>query len=72
MVREFCHPLLKGRATSAEEEYGHGYSEWEIDTLSSIAEVILPSVPYASHGQDDAVGAFYETSAASQSEIPHE
>ncbi|KAL2506546.1 Long-chain-alcohol oxidase FAO3 [Abeliophyllum distichum] len=71
-----CHPLLKGGRR--ETKYSHGFSASDMETLTSICEVILPSLPLNSEeisAKNDqskrAIQSFYNASG-SQYPIPDE
>ncbi|WJX44708.1 long chain fatty acid oxidase [Trifolium repens] len=42
-MRRGCHPLLKG--VKENNKYKHGFTAYEMDSLTSICEVVLPSLP---------------------------
>ncbi|EYU18303.1 hypothetical protein ABFS82_07G049400 [Erythranthe guttata] len=75
MGRGDCHhPLLKGGRR--ETKYSHGFSSSQIQTLTSICEVLLPPTPLNNpheniNPQNDVVQAFYKASA-SQYPVPDE
>ncbi|KAG8370448.1 hypothetical protein BUALT_Bualt14G0118000 [Buddleja alternifolia] len=76
-----CDPLLKGGRR--ETKYSHGFSASDIETLTSICEVLLPPLPpkhnfhenFPKNDEDDqsnkAIQSFYEASG-SQYPIPDE
>ncbi|KNA23611.1 hypothetical protein SOVF_023450 [Spinacia oleracea] len=85
-----CHPLLKGgrnpeKGGGGDGDYGgssggfkHGFSASEIQTLASLCEAVIPSLPPSSVTQEiksinpkEAVFSFFGASA-SQSTIPDE
>lgn len=72
MERE-CDPLLRGGRR--ETKYSHGYSASELQTLTSICEVLIPPIPdHDQHNQqnnDESIQAFYRASA-SQYPVPDE
>ncbi|XP_019449097.1 PREDICTED: long-chain-alcohol oxidase FAO1-like [Lupinus angustifolius] len=76
MKKRECHPLLKGGRV--ENKYKHGFSDAEIDSLTSLCEIVLPPLPMNSlktrkedHDTSEAVESFWNTSG-SQYPIPHE
>ncbi|CAL0303831.1 unnamed protein product [Lupinus luteus] len=76
MRRRECHPLLKGGRV--ENKYKHGFSDAEMDSLTSLCEIVLPPLPMNSlkarkedHDTSEAVKSFWNTSA-SRYPIPHE
>ncbi|GFP83381.1 long-chain-alcohol oxidase fao1 [Phtheirospermum japonicum] len=76
MARE-SHPLLRGGRR--ETKYSHGYSASELQTLTSICEVFLPSITFNSNENypkqldrsNKAVESFYKASG-SQYPVPDE
>ncbi|CAJ2679305.1 unnamed protein product [Trifolium pratense] len=82
-MRRECHPLLRGVRENS--QYKHGFSAYEMDSLTSICEVVLPSLPMDidamkklkkedQHDVDDDISikmSFFKISA-SQYPIPHE
>ncbi|KAJ8768441.1 hypothetical protein K2173_021594 [Erythroxylum novogranatense] len=73
-MRKDCHVLL--RCGKRETKYCHGFSSGEMESLQSLCETILPSLPTTTvEGKEDppttAVQAFYQASA-SQSPVPDE
>lgn len=80
-MRSKCHPLLRGVRENS--KYKHGFSVAEMESLTSICEVVLPSLPVDAmnqrkddqHDDDDEsrkhVQSFLNLSA-SQYPIPHE
>lgn len=71
-----CHPLLRGGRR--ETKYSHGFSASDMETLTSICEVILPSLPLNSaeitaknEQSKRAIQSFYNASG-SQYPIPDE
>jgi hypothetical protein len=42
-MRRGCHPLLRG--VKENNKYKHGFTAYEMDSLTSICEVVLPSLP---------------------------
>lgn len=73
MGRE-CHPLLKGG--KRETKYSHGYSASELQTLTSISEVLLPPIPSEhdnpKHEHDQSPVDSFFRSSASQYPVPDE
>ncbi|CAA3004009.1 long-chain-alcohol oxidase FAO1 [Olea europaea subsp. europaea] len=68
MGRE-CHPLLKGRRR--ESKYSHGFPVSDMETLSSICEVILPPLPLNQQSSNP-VYSFYKVASGSQHPVPDE
>nr|WNH14714.1 alcohol oxidase 1 [Arctium lappa] len=62
-----CHPLLRGGRDSDDNNNGC-FSSSDIETLSSICQVILPSIPFNSNSES--IRSFY-TASASQYPIPN-
>ena len=76
-MRRECHPLLSGGRTR-ESKHNHGLSSAEMDSLASLCETILPSLPPPVTTLDGkqnqpttAVQALYRASG-SQTPIPDE
>lgn len=76
-MRRECHPLLSGGRTR-ESKYNHGLSSAEMDSLASLCETILPSLPPPvttldgqQHQPTKAVQALYRASG-SQTPMPDE
>lgn len=75
-MRRECHPLLKGVRENS--KYKHGFSAAEIESLTSICEVVLPPLPIDAlkirnddDDDDNDVQSFWNSSA-SRYPIPHE
>lgn len=70
-----CHPLLSGRRKPT-SNYSHGFSSAEMESLASVCDTILPSIPFEEKqdppaGSNKALEYFYKASA-SQAPIPDE
>ncbi|KAG5047270.1 hypothetical protein JHK82_016642 [Glycine max] len=79
-MRKECHPLLRGGR--GDNKYKHGFSAAEMESLTSICEVVLPPLPMDAlkirkedHDDDDSsnksLQSFLDISA-SRYPIPHE
>ncbi|KAH1127853.1 hypothetical protein AAZX31_06G254700 [Glycine max] len=79
-MRKECHPLLRGGR--GDNKYKHGFSTAEMESLTSICEVVLPPLPMDAlkirkedHDDDDSsnksLQSFLDISA-SRYPIPHE
>ncbi|KAK4855547.1 hypothetical protein QYF36_008426 [Acer negundo] len=77
MGRSECHPLLSGKRSRG-GKYSHGFSSCEMQTITSLCEVILPPLPSSSvsmegkqdyHKSTNPIDSFLDSSA-SQSPIP--
>ncbi|KAK7312887.1 hypothetical protein VNO77_37112 [Canavalia gladiata] len=78
-MRRECHPLLRGRR--GDSKHKHGFSAAEIESLESICEVVLPSLPMDAlkirkeHQVDDDSNNFVQSFwniSTSRYPIPHE
>jgi long-chain-alcohol oxidase len=76
-MRRECHPLLSG-GRARESKHNHGLSPAEMDSLASLCETILPSLPPPvttldgkQHQPTKAVQALYRASG-SQTPMPDE
>ncbi|KAJ0035633.1 hypothetical protein Pint_25108 [Pistacia integerrima] len=69
-----CHPLLSGRR-KARSNYSHGFSSAEMQTLATICDTILPSIPLEEK-QDHPAGnkalEYFYKASGSQAPIPDE